>query len=403
MTGLLVHEWIEAHGGSENVFEAMAEAFPGAGIHCLWNDAPHRFSDRAVTESWMARTPLRRNKAAALPFMPATWARKNVSQYDFVLVSSHLFAHHVGGKVAADGPQKFVYVHTPARYIWTPDLDRRGSNVLVRAVSPLIQALDRGRAAQGARFAANSEFVRARIRNAWDQDAEVIYPPVRVEHIQSVPDWRDVLEAADASVIEGLPGNFILAASRFVSYKRLDLAIRAGEAAGMPVVIAGSGPQYAELAALAAVASVPVRFVLSPSNELLYALYQAATVFAFMAVEDFGIMPVEAMCLGTPVLVSHIGGAAESVGALRGGVALESLSRRSLADGVSGAASLNMEYARKQANAAFGQSAFSERLHEWMAPRAAPFVASDGATERVAILDRQERPHLQPSDQNGNT
>lgn len=366
MAGLIVHEWIARHGGSENVLESMARAFPGADILALWNDTPSRFDGRPVRESWMAQTPLRRNKAAALPFMPATWARMDVDSYDFVLVSSHLFAHHVGGKVRETGPQKFVYVHTPARYIWTPHLDERGSTPLARLASPALRRLDRARAADGSVFAANSAYVRDRIRSAWDQDAVVIHPPVDTGRLQATISWRDVLDGAERTLFDSLPADFVLGASRFVPYKRIDLAVAAGEALGRPVVLAGSGPLQAELRARAAVSSVPVVIVDRPSDRLLYALYEAASLFVFPPVEDFGIMPVEAMSLGTPVLVNSVGGARESVAAAQGGAALDSFDATSIREGAEIVQSLDRDGIRTRVASIFSEQVFADKLQNWM-------------------------------------
>jgi len=365
---LLVHEWIEQHGGSENVFETMAAAFPDADIKCLWNDAPDRFRDRSVQESWLARTPLRSNKAAALPFMPSTWAKMNVRSYDSILVSSHLFAHHIGGRLPASGPTKHVYVHTPARYIWTPQLDPRGNSAHARLASRPLKAIDRKRASEGSVFAANSEFVRERIRDTWDQDALVIYPPVEVERLQAVSDWREHLSPEDQKVLESLPPGFLLGASRFVPYKRLDLVIQAGEDSGIPVVLAGAGPQLEQLTAAAAQARVPVHIVLRPSNSLLYALYQQAVAFIFPPVEDFGIMPVEAMCLGTPAIVGSLGGAKESVNALRGGIVIDLRSSAEMKSAIDKASTLDMAGAQTLADANFSSRSFRERIVSWLTP-----------------------------------
>ncbi|TKJ96928.1 glycosyl transferase [Plantibacter flavus] len=366
MAGLIIHEWIERHGGSENVVDEMAAAFPDADIHCLWNNAPDRYPGRSVTESWLARTPLRKSKAAALPFMPATWAATRVSKADFVLISSHAFAHHAGGRQTPDGPERFVYVHTPARYLWAPELDVRGGNVIARAVAPSLRRIDRKRAQDGATFAANSDYIRLRMERSWGVEAEVIHPPVRVEYLQSVPSWADRLSAEDAYLFSTLPSEYVLGASRFVDYKRLDVAIRAGELAGLPVVLAGAGPQHAELQALADAATVPVIIMTRPSDELLFALYQAASLLVFAAVEDFGIMPVEAMALGTPVLVVAEGGASESVLALNGGVVVTSLDDASLRNGVTKALSVDMAPAQAAAGAEFGLETFRARLISWV-------------------------------------
>ena len=145
----------------------------------------------------------------------------------------------------------------------------------------------------------------------------MIYPPVDVEQIQSVADWRTRLDDEEAAQLAALPSSFLLGASRFIPYKRLDLVIQAGEAADLPVVLAGKGPERAALEAAAERASVPVHFVHAPSWALLFALYQQALLFVFPAVEDFGIMPVEAMAAGAPVLAQAVGGTSESVVARR--------------------------------------------------------------------------------------
>ena len=141
----------------------------------------------------------------------------------------------------------------------------------------------------------------------------MIHPPVQIERIQSVPCWRDRLEPDELAQLDALPDGFVLGASRFIPYKRLEDVIQVGEAVGRPVVLAGKGPDLPDLQEAAAAAAVPVHFVLAPSDALLYALYQPTALFVFPAVEDFGIMPVEAMAAGAPVLAQAEGGAAESV------------------------------------------------------------------------------------------
>jgi glycosyltransferase involved in cell wall biosynthesis len=185
--------------------------------------------------------------------------------------------------------------------------------VFARLGSQALRPLDRRRAQEGAEFAANSAFVRERIRSTWRVDARVIHPPVDVERIQSVSDWADRLDPAEREVLDSLPDGFVLGASRFIPYKRLQDVIKVGEAIDRPVVLAGKGPCIHELEVAAGLARVPVRIVSAPSHALLYALYQSTSLFVFPAVEDFGIMPVEAMAAGAPVLAHAEGGVAESV------------------------------------------------------------------------------------------
>lgn len=314
MAGVIVHEWISKTGGSEKVLDAMVRSFPSASVQCLWNDVPSvRYPRTTVSETWMAKTPLRKSKVAALAFMPATRRLSVPKNADWILASSHVFAHHIRAPANEPEIRKFSYVYTPARYIWNPELDGRGAGWLPRLAAPGLRSLDRRRAQESYEIAAISEFVRDRIKLSWNREARVIYPPVETTLIQSVPKWSDLLGDAERLVLDSLPREFVLGASRYIPYKRLDLVINIGEASGLPVVLAGSGPEESNLRRQARGATVPVQFVSRPSDKLLYALYEAATIFAFPAVEDFGIMPVEAMALGTPVIVRSIGGSSETV------------------------------------------------------------------------------------------
>lgn len=310
MTGAIVHEWIEQSGGSENVLEAMSRIYPDVDIYCLWNNSVGRFDPEQIHETWLAKTPLRHSKAGALPLMPTVWRHLPHREVDWTLVSSHLFAHHA--RFAGGPDRRYVYVHTPARYIWNPELDARGASAPVRAIAAALKPLDRRRAREGGDYAANSEFVRERIRAAWDLDSRVIHPPVSVAAIQSQR-WAETLDGADATVLEALPERFVLGASRFIPYKRLDLAVRTGELLDTPVVLAGNGPELERLREVAAGARVPVHFVLSPSRPLLWALYERTWLYVFPPIEDFGIMPVEAIAAGAAVLAQSFGGASETV------------------------------------------------------------------------------------------
>lgn len=319
MTGLIVHEWLETAGGAERVVDEFVRQFPDADLQVLWTDAPGRY-DREPRETWLAHTPLRKSKALALPLLPVTWRTVRMrSDYEWALISSHLFAHHLRTTRRSFKIPKFVYAHTPARYIWEPDLDSRGTSLPARMASAALKPLDRKRAQEAESIAANSKFTRGRIRRTWERDAEVIYPPVDTHSIINGAPWSNQVTEQERNLLDSLPGDFLLGASRFVRYKRLDLAIEAGAATGIPVVLAGAGPLENELRSKAQEASVEVQIVNRPSDALLRALYERCLAFIFPSVEDFGIMPIEAMAAGAPVIAASEGGAAESVGLTAGG------------------------------------------------------------------------------------
>lgn len=308
MAGILIHEWLSEHGGSENVFEVLSRMYPDAERFCLWNDSAGRFV--GVEETVLASTPLRRSKAAAALFMPAAWRMLPRRDAEWVLASSHLFAHHARFRGPARDVPKLVYAHTPARYIWAPELDGRGRGALARSIAGMLKPIDRRRAQEPIAIAANSAFVAARIADTWEREATVIHPPVDVAWFAGEPPR---LTAEEEREMATLPREYLLGVSRFVPYKRLDRVIDAGCSSGVPVVLAGGGPDEARLRARASKASVPVHIVHEPSQMMLRALYRGAVALVFPAIEDFGIMPVEAMAAGTPVVASAVGGTAETV------------------------------------------------------------------------------------------
>lgn len=363
---LITHEWIEMVGGSENVFRELLDTFPDAAAGCLWNNAPGSL-DRPVVESRLANSPLRGRKALSLALQPGAWRDFPLGDHAVVLSSSHAFGHHLAGRAAREGRRGYSYVHSPARYIWAPEVEERGRGFAARVGSVALKYVDRRATDSRVAYAANSRFIRERILRSWDVDASVIYPPVDVERIQAVATWRDVLAGRDSALLDRLPGEgFVLGASRLVAYKRLDLVIDVASALGMPVVIAGTGPEEAALRAHAADTDVPVIFVGAVSDEQLYALYQEASLYVFLPVEDFGIMPVEAMAAGCPVLVNTVGGASESVGLVGGGLAVDAgWPSADLATAASEAMSLDPSAFASRAMA-FSRSAFRDRVTTWV-------------------------------------
>lgn len=366
MPGLLVHEWIERSGGAEQVLEAMAKAFPDAGIYCLWNDAPDRLTDRHVQQSWLARTPIRRHKAVAAPLELAVWRGLRADrQHDWMLISSHHFAHHA--QIRAQTVPKYVYAHTPARYLWEPGLDSRGRHPLVRLAAPALRGIDRARAAEATAIATNSAFVRDRIALTWRREATVIHPPVAVERILAMEDWREAVTAEDElRVLDALPASFALAASRFVPYKRLDLALEAAVVAEMPVIIAGHGPEERRLRQLASAYRDLARIVVDPSDALLYALMQQASVFVFPPIEDFGIVAVEAQAAGTPVVTGPIGGQVEALQPGVSGVIADSTKAIDLARAIQIAADLP-RFDRQRVVAKFDTARFVTQIQQFVA------------------------------------
>jgi glycosyltransferase involved in cell wall biosynthesis len=359
--GIIVHEWVERWGGAERVLDAMMDAFPEAGVRVLWDDTPV-LDGREVTESWIARTPLRNNKALALPAMLPTWRMPSPGSPEWMLVSSHLFAHHVKTR---PGTRKYVYAHTPARYIWEPERDRRGDSMAARAASSILKPIDRRRAAEATSIAVNSRFTGERVARAWEQPSQVIYPPVDTKNLVATTDWRRDLTDDEQRQLDALPEKFLLGASRMVQYKRLDRVIQIGAQVKLPVVIAGTGPSHVALRSWAAALGADVTFIIAPSDAMLRALYAHALAYVFPAVEDFGIMPVEAMACGTPIIGNSAGGVRETIEAVGGGVTCEIEGQNDWDELLAQATSLDAEAFRPRTQM-FSRARFISELQDWV-------------------------------------
>lgn len=290
----LVHEWFGATGGSEEVFRRIADLVPHAERFVLWKDRD--VTEPGLRESWLARTPLTRSKALALPLMPLVWRTLTRERYDVVISSSHAFAHTV--RLGSPEQTRYLsYVHAPARYLWSPTFDGRGASPLLAPPRRVLRAADVRLSRHVHSYAANSREVQNRIRRYWRRDATVINPPVDTDYFAAAP-------AVDRSQSR----DYLLGVGRWIPYKNFDLVIGIAEAAGLPLVLAGSGPEETNLRRLADRVGVPVTFEVMPGKERLRQLYWGARALLFPVHEDFGIIPVEAQACGTPVLGLRRGG-----------------------------------------------------------------------------------------------
>lgn len=362
MSGLIANEWLESVGGGERVVDALAARFPDAPIVVPWDDLPGRYGPDRVRQSWISRSPFRGRKAASIPALLAWWRMLPPTDAEWLLCCSHLFAHHARERGPGRDIPKFVYAHSPARYIWEPEIDQRGDGLLARAAAAPLRRIDRRRAQEAVRIAANSRFIAERIERCWDRESTVIHPPV---DLSVLPGDDAELTPEELAIVESLPRGFLLGASRFVPYKRLEVAIEAGAAVDAPVVLAGEGPDRDRLMALAEQHPGRVRFVPRPSDAMLRALYRRAAVFVFAPVEDFGIMPVEAMAAGTPVVGNAIGGTSETVEDGVTGALFRSTDRAELRRAVESALAMDPEACRRRAQLFDGRG-FGDRVARWM-------------------------------------
>ena len=301
----VVHDWMYTLGGAEKVLRSILRCFPGADLHCLFDvmGEEERQSvgyERSVT-SFLQRMPrIARNHRIYLPLMPLAIEQLDLRRYDLVISSSSAVA-----KGVITGPDQLhvSYVHSPMRYAWDlqhqylreSGLEHGAKSWAARLLLHRMRLWDTRTASGVDQYIANSNFVARRLRKIYGCRATVIYPPV------NVPDR-----------LPGLPrGDFFLTASRLVPYKNARVIMEAfARMPGQKLVAAGEGPEYARLKALAGPNVQMLGFV---EDGELRRLMATARAFIFAAEEDFGITPVEAQAMGTPVLALGRGGALETV------------------------------------------------------------------------------------------
>ncbi|WP_280274728.1 glycosyltransferase [Nocardia wallacei] len=306
----IVHERFTEYGGSEAVVAELLRTWPGAEVfapivttECAGEVRAAGADGRgkAFHDTWLSRAHALtggRSHAPLLPFVPRALRRMPLEGYDAVLVSHHAFATQA--VFATDAPV-IAYVHSPARWAWDPAFRAReaGGGAGQFALGALGRLARRGelRAAPRLdRVVANSRAVAGRIREWWELDPTVVYPPVRVDRF-----------APDPAVARE---DFFLFVGRLVPYKRPDLAIRAAQQAGARLVVLGDGRYRAQLETLA---GPETTFLGAASDDVLADTYRRCRALLMPGVEDFGIVPVEAMACGAPVLAVGAGGALDTV------------------------------------------------------------------------------------------
>lgn len=353
----LVHEWLDAPRGAEKVFLAMCDTFPDADRYALSVSPEFRSAVRPagggldVRTTWLDRPGWRDRRGVTLPLMPLAWRSLPRERYDVVLTSHHAFAS--SNRLARR--RHLVYVHSPARYVWTPELDARGGHWGLKPVRSVLRAVDRAAAARVTSFAANSREVADRVRRSWGRPAVVIHPPVDTAFY--APSGPAAAPARD--------GGYLLFVGRLVPYKRPDFAIELAARMRCRLVVVGDGPLLPRLRQQARRLGAEVDFRTRTADDEVRQLYRDALALVFPAVEDFGIVPVEAQACGTPVVALDRAGAQETVRSGESGVLVEDLDLARFERAVGLARTLSPEACVRNAGR-FAPAAFEARLRDWV-------------------------------------
>jgi glycosyltransferase involved in cell wall biosynthesis len=256
------------------------------------------FRRHEVRETFIARLPLaRRMYQKYLPLMPYALEALDLNEFDLVISSE---SGPAKGVIPGPGALHICYCHSPMRYIWDQyNLYRDRSGPVARTAMPVVahglRNWDVTSAARVDRFVANSNHVANRIGKYYRRDADVVFPPVSVQDFAPVPAER---------------GNYYLLAGELVAYKRPDLAVEAFNGLGRQLVVIGDGEERRRLEAIA---GPNVTFLGRTAFDELRHHFARCRALVFPGEEDFGMVPVEVMASGRPVIAYGKGGALDTV------------------------------------------------------------------------------------------
>lgn len=299
----IIHYWLVGMRGGEKVLESLLRMYPQADIFTHAYD-PSAMSplirSKKVYTTRVGRMPLAvKHYQKYLSLMPRALEEVDLTGYDLVLSSE---SGPAKGVIAPPDAPHLCYCHSPMRYLWDQyHVYRDSAGFLARAMLPRmahrLREWDVTSAARVDHFVANSSHVQARIQKYWRRDADVVHPPVAVEDFAPAP-------ASER-------GDFYLWAGELAPYKRPDIAVEAFNRMGKKLVVIG-GPAK-EQKALEAIAGDTVHFLGRAPFEVLKDHMARCKALIFPGEEDFGIVPVEVMASGRPVIAYGRGGALDSV------------------------------------------------------------------------------------------
>lgn len=356
MKTALLHYWLTNMRGGENVFAEFCKLFPEADIYThAWNPEKVKepFKSHKITETFIGRLPKAKQHCQKyLPLMPAALKQLDLNGYDLILSSES--GPIKGIRKPADAVH-ICYCHSPMRYLWDMFDDYyKATGIAGKAAMKLfkypLRKYDLRSADSVDKFIANSSFIADRIKRIYGRDSIVVHPPVDTDYF--VPEEGDSRK------------DYYLFTGQLISYKRPDLALQACLKMKKKLIIAGDGPLLETLQKQAD-GNPDILFTGRVGRPALRKLYAEARALIFPGIEDFGIVPLEAHSLATPVIALGIGGALETVVNRKTGIFFEEPTLESLCNAIEEFESLHLNPADITSQAQhFHRDIFVEKMRK---------------------------------------
>lgn len=368
----VIHDWLVTEAGSEKVLLQILELLPDAVLYTsidFLSSSHPQLSQRKICTSFLQKLPFVRKHYQSLLFlMPYAFESFNLSEYDLVISSSHSFSK---GVITGPGQLHISYVHTPMRYAWDQMheyMERYQFGWLKKLIASHILHKIRlwdHRTSNGVDFfLANSEHIARRIWKHYRREATVVYPNVDLSFFECHTDKQD----------------FYLTASRLVPYKAVLTIAKAF--CLMPekeLVIIGDGP---DLAQIRAIKTPNIKILGFQPRDVLKGHMQRAKAFVYGAIEDFGIVPVEAQACGTPVICLGKAGTLETVIDGETGVHFSEQTPESIIEAVNRFDSLSFDPLKIRENAErFSSEVFIDKFCQVLSGVGLDFAPNDSSAE----------------------
>jgi glycosyltransferase involved in cell wall biosynthesis len=319
----LAHDYLREYGGAERVVEALHRVFPQAPLYTTFVDRAvlgvhaDKFAGWDIRESWLTHIPFYKKLYSPLRiFAPEYFRSFNLSEYDVVISSSN--AYMAKAVRVRPGSLHLCYCHTPPRALYGyATMSNWRSNPFIRVVGEIINHYLRIRdwyiAQEVGVFIANSLETQKRISKFYRRDSVIIHPPVQVSETPPTKSKRE----------------YYLYVNRLALAKHPEIAVKVATAENLALVVVGAGPM---LEGLKEMAGPTVTFAGAVSDEQLHELYAGAKALLYpVEDEDFGIVPIEALGHGVPVIAHASGGPLETIQDGKTGVLFSELSEAGLA------------------------------------------------------------------------
>lgn len=292
----LVHDYLTQKGGAERVFELLCRHFPEADIYTSLYSASSSVDighQRPVNTTLLQFIPGSKKYFRLLaPFYFAAFQQLDLQAYDLIITSTTSFAKAVQKRPDA---MHICFCHNITRFLWDTKTYLRQYHSykrvypLIRPIFERMRKVDFRHAQNPDLYVANSSTVSERIRRVYQRTAQMINFPIDVENF----------------VFSDQKDDFYLVSARLISYKRIDVIVEAFNWLGLPLLIIGNGPERETLEAKALDNIAFLGHVSDVERSHLMARAQAVIV---VALEDYGLVPIEANASGTPVIAYGLGG-----------------------------------------------------------------------------------------------